>query len=210
VLRALITRPDRFAKAALLLPFAFDRPPTRHQHRHLNSLRRPARDRDEARLRELLLSEVDPGIRTNRLTEVWVNATARRFTQPAVQQILGWIPEHHPFSDTDTDQAAATDVELLIIGQANDRVHPAAVAQRIAAAFPRTTLHLLPDTAALWTRRRDIADALAHFLRPTERGQGTARGLIGAPEDRTADSGSSTGTALIPRFPTGKEHHERR
>jgi 3-oxoadipate enol-lactonase len=55
-------------------------------------------------------------------------------------------------------------VPALVIGAAGDDLHPATVAERLAAALPRATLHVYDRPGVLWTARADLRARISRFL----------------------------------------------
>jgi 3-oxoadipate enol-lactonase len=52
----------------------------------------------------------------------------------------------------------------LVIGCQGDDQHPVAVAEALAAALPRATLHVYDKPSVLWTNRSDLRDRISGFL----------------------------------------------
>jgi pimeloyl-ACP methyl ester carboxylesterase len=59
---------------------------------------------------------------------------------------------------------ARVTVPALVIGAAGDDLHPATVAERLAAALPRATLHVYDRPGVLWTARADLRARISRFL----------------------------------------------
>ncbi|MGH3730446.1 MAG: alpha/beta fold hydrolase [Micromonosporaceae bacterium] len=53
---------------------------------------------------------------------------------------------------------------VLVIGCRGDGLHPVEVAVRLAAALPRSTLHLYDEPGPLWTHRADLRKRISGWL----------------------------------------------
>jgi hypothetical protein len=51
-----------------------------------------------------------------------------------------------------------------VLGCKGDELHPASVAEELAAALPRATLHVYDKPGVLWTQRADLRARIAGFL----------------------------------------------
>jgi 3-oxoadipate enol-lactonase len=58
----------------------------------------------------------------------------------------------------------AVTADALVIGCHGDDLHPAQVAEDLAAALPRCDLHLYERPGILWNERADVRDRVATFL----------------------------------------------
>jgi pimeloyl-ACP methyl ester carboxylesterase len=65
-----------------------------------------------------------------------------------------------------TDRAALREVtaSALVLACRSDELHPVAVAEELAAALPRATLHVYDRPGVLWTDRADVRARIARFL----------------------------------------------
>jgi pimeloyl-ACP methyl ester carboxylesterase len=59
---------------------------------------------------------------------------------------------------------ARVTVPALVIGCTGDDLHPAPVAERLAAALPHATLHVYDQPGVLWTARADLRQRISGFL----------------------------------------------
>ncbi|CCH32375.1 alpha/beta hydrolase [Actinosynnema sp. NPDC047251] len=62
------------------------------------------------------------------------------------------------------DDLAAVEAPVLIVGQEDDRAHPLAVAEDLAAAFPRGTLRVIGECPSFAAYTRRIGAVVAEFL----------------------------------------------
>jgi pimeloyl-ACP methyl ester carboxylesterase len=75
---------------------------------------------------------------------------------------LASLPEQAAIDDR-ADLGAVT-ADCLVIGCRGDDLHPAAVAEQLAAALPKVQLHIYDRPGILWTQRADLRSRISSFL----------------------------------------------
>jgi 3-oxoadipate enol-lactonase len=75
---------------------------------------------------------------------------------------LASLPEQVAVADRTL--LANVGVPVLVIGSHGDELHPASVAEDLAAILPNATLHLYDKPGVLWTQRADVRERIATFL----------------------------------------------
>lgn len=161
LLRLLAREPGRFRRLAFVLPAALDENRNDLATARLLRLADALIAGDEAHVVRLLLDEVPAAVRSRGGTKLLVDRRAR--------QLLGSSPPYPRGSDsplTDVGLLARVTAPTLVVGQMDDALHPAAVADRLVAALPRSELLLLEPGGVFWTATRRVQDALAAHLCP--------------------------------------------
>jgi 3-oxoadipate enol-lactonase len=162
LLRLLSRTPDRFERLAFVLPAALDESRDDPATARLLRLGDALVAGDEAHVVRMLLEDVPVQVRDRGGVRILVDRRAR--------QMLGSTPPYpRPGADAPLpDLAALTAVTApaLVLAQADDPLHPASVAQRLAAALPSAALLVLQAGGVFWTETRRAQDALATHLCP--------------------------------------------
>jgi pimeloyl-ACP methyl ester carboxylesterase len=159
LLRLLRSHPDRFARLAFVLPAALDETREDLATERLLRLADAMIAGNEAQVVQLLLDDVPESVRHRGGTRLLVDRRAR--------QLLAATPPYPRGSDaplTDLLPLASVPAPALVVGQAGDALHPAAVAERLAGALPAGDLLLLEPGGVFWTATRQVQNALADHL----------------------------------------------
>ena len=159
LLRVLSRAPDRFVRVAFVLPATLDETRDDHATARLLRLGEALVAGDEEHVRRMLLEEVPLQVRDRGGVRILVDRRARL--------MLGSTPPYPREPEAPlSDLAALADVTApaLVIAQADDPLHPAAVATQLAAALPDAELVLLAPGGVFWTETRRVQDALAAHL----------------------------------------------
>lgn len=159
LLRALSRDPERFRKVAFVLPAAID--DTRRDGATVR-LRRLGRaiDRGDARLTaDILLEELPQQVRQRRGIDTLV---LRRATQLVTRPAPEPRQEDRPLHDRSV--LSRVTCPALVLGQAEDPLHPGDLAAELAAALPSAELVMLPEGGVFWTAAREAQVALAQHL----------------------------------------------
>jgi 3-oxoadipate enol-lactonase len=149
LLRLLSREPDRFERLAFVLPAALDESRDDLATARLLRLADALIAGDEAQVVRLLLDDVPPAVRN--------------------RQLMGTTPPYPRGSDAplpDLSPLARVATPALVVAQADDALHPSAVAERLVAALPQAELLLLDAGGVFWTATRRVQDALAAHLCP--------------------------------------------
>jgi 3-oxoadipate enol-lactonase len=159
LLRVLSREPDRFARLAFVLPAALDETRDDLATERLLRLADAMIVGNEDLVVQLLMAEVPEAVRDRGGTRLLVDRRAKQLlstTPPLPKQSEAPLPG---FVSLEAVTAPA-----LVVGQAGDALHPASVADRLAAALPAAELLQLEPGGVFWTATRTVQDALArHF-----------------------------------------------
>ena len=159
LLRLLSQDPDRFERLAFVLPAALDETREDLATERLLRLADAMISGDEDRVVQLLLDEVPPQVRHRGGTRLLVDRRAK--------QLLNTVPPHPKRPEAPLPRVvalSAVTAPALVVGQAGDALHPATVADRLAAALPSAELLQLEPGGVFWTATRQVQDALARHL----------------------------------------------
>ncbi|GAB3293829.1 hypothetical protein GCM10027563_33880 [Parasphingorhabdus pacifica] len=160
LVRLAAEHPDRFERLALLLPAALDRPRDDTARRTLERLADgvdAAAEDGGALLRELVADDVPAGVEVGDYVAQRAEALLRLGTA------LRTLPERAAVPDAGA--LAPVTSEVLVLGATKDPLHPAQVAEDVAAAFPWAELELFPSSAPMLTHRHELRGQLTRFLR---------------------------------------------
>ena len=156
LLRILAHDPMRFTRVVLFLPAAIDTP-VRRPPALVSALLAGDREAVLAAVREELGDVSDP------VTEAYARSRAdRMLASPGLIPLLSALPGDRPVPDRTL--LRAVDVDVLVIGQEGDDLHPAAVARELAATLPRAELVVFDAPGAAFTERRRLRDLIGAHL----------------------------------------------
>jgi pimeloyl-ACP methyl ester carboxylesterase len=159
LLRLLSRTPDRFERIAFVLPAALDESRDDLATARLLRLGEALVAGDEEHVVRMLLEEVPLQVRGRGGVRILVDRRAR--------QMLGSTPPYPRGADAplrDLTALPGVTAPALVIAQADDPLHPAAVASRLAGVLPHAELLLLQPGGVFWTETRRVQDALATHL----------------------------------------------
>jgi pimeloyl-ACP methyl ester carboxylesterase len=160
--RLLARDPTRFERLVFFLPAALDSPPAT-----------ASRDRFATLLAAIASADVD------RIVAVLADdVPARCLDTPAARAYLreraGALLAHPPAGQLadvlrdppcpDPAALAAVTAPALVLAARGEPRHPVRVAERLAAALPRATLHVYDQPSPVWTARADLRTRISTFL----------------------------------------------
>lgn len=159
LLRVLREVPNRFERLAFVLPAALDATRSDGASLRLASLGDAIDAGDAGRVSALLLAEVPAHLRTSRAVPLLLSRRAAdlvRRPAPVPLRADRPLPNRAVLSGV---RAAC-----LVVGQADDPLHPLALARELADALPYASLLALPPGGVFWTATRAVQTALAEHL----------------------------------------------
>ncbi len=159
LLRVLRDDPARFDRLALVMPAALDQARTDGATVRLEQLGAAIDRGDVDAVTALLLTEVPEALRERRAVPLLLARRAAELVQRPAP-----VPRttDRPLADRAVLQAVSA--PTLVIGQADDRLHPLALAEEVAAALPHAELLALPEGGVFWTCAAQAQAALARHL----------------------------------------------
>jgi len=159
LLRALTRDPLRFERLAFVLPAALDQPAEPAAQARVERLRAAIDAADEDAVAALLLEEVPERLRGRTGAGLLIGRRARSLAGRRPPP-----PRDDSLPVPSLGVLAEVTAPALVVGQAEDQVHPLALAAALAAALPAGRLLALPPGGLFWTATRQVQDALADHL----------------------------------------------
>ncbi len=160
--RLLADHPSRFERVVLFLPAVLDQPRPVAARERLTALMEAIEDANAAEVANVLSQEIPPSLRNNPATWSFLRQRMEMLMGDGLAPGLASLPEQAAV----TDRASLGSVRspVLVLGCQGDELHPAAVAEDIAAVLPNVTLHIYDKPGVLWTQRADVRERIATFL----------------------------------------------
>lgn len=156
LLRIMAARPDRFARVVLYLPAALDES-SAFAVRRATDLAAALRARDAAAVEAFVRAELPgvPGI--DRYVAQRTAYLLASDLVPLVESLQHDPPVPHATALRDVE------IEVLVVAERDDPVHPLAVGEAVAAALPRARLEVF-GRGALWLERARLRNVISAFL----------------------------------------------
>ena len=160
--RLLVDRPDRFTRVVFFLPAVLDVDAGRASGTRLAALLDAVASGDPERVAAAVALEVPGPLRDTAPVRRYLRQRAgellRHGLAPQLATLAGQVPV------PDVAVLARVTVPALVIGATGDDLHPAAVAERLAAALPNATLHVYDQPGVLWHSRTDLRERISSFM----------------------------------------------
>jgi pimeloyl-ACP methyl ester carboxylesterase len=154
--------PDRFERVVFFLPAALEVPRPVVAKPRLSTLLAAVQANDPAAIAEAVAVEIPPAARNSPAAWAYLRERVEDLQRYGLSDALLSLPDQAPVIDR--DQLRAVRVPALVLGCLGDDLHPAAVAEQLAAVLPQARLHLFDKPAVLWTNRAELRDQVAGFL----------------------------------------------
>ncbi len=160
--RLLVESPERFGKLVFFLPAVLDRPRGEVARARLTALLDAVGSGDAATLADVVQFELPPAVRNTPAGWAYLRQRLDQLLRDGLAPGLASLPDSVPLRDAGV--LAAVTSPALVIGCAGDDLHPVEVAEQLAAALPRATLHVYDRPGVLWTERADLRERVSTFL----------------------------------------------
>ncbi|SCE82921.1 Pimeloyl-ACP methyl ester carboxylesterase [Micromonospora purpureochromogenes] len=160
--RLLLESPDRFEKLVFFLPAVLDTPRGPVARQRLTDLLDAVADGDASAVADVVSLEVPTAVRNTPAGWAYLRQRLDQLLRDGLAPGLADLPEQVPLRDVSA--LAAVTAPALVIGCAGDDLHPAHVAEELAAALPHATLHLYDRPGFAWTERADLRERISTFL----------------------------------------------
>lgn len=160
--RLLAESPQRFDRAVFFLPAVLDEPRPAASTARLDALLQAIEEADLPGLADALAAQIPPGVRNTPAGWAYVRQRVDQLVRDGLAPALADLAGETAVADV----AALGQVTApsLVIGCADDDLHPVGVAERLAAALPQARLHVYDRPAVIWTARADLRERIATFL----------------------------------------------
>ncbi len=162
LLRILRDTPDRFERLAFIMPAALDADRADGATARLRSLGAAIDRGDVEAVTASLMSEVPTALRDRRAIPLLLNRRAEALVRRPAP-----VPRGSDSPLEDRTVLGRVTVPTLVIGQADDLLHPLQLAEELAALLPAAHLLALPEGGVFWTATAEAQSALAHHLEST-------------------------------------------
>jgi 3-oxoadipate enol-lactonase len=160
--RLLAETPDRFEKVVLFLPAVLDRPRPEAARRRLVGLLEAINSGDLPAVANAVVEEIPPSARNGAAGWAYVRQRLNTLMSTGLSNGLLTLPDQVPVPDVNLLRDVSA--EVLVIGSVGDELHPAAIAEELAAVLPDARLHIYSRPAVLWHERVDVRERISSFL----------------------------------------------
>jgi 3-oxoadipate enol-lactonase len=160
--RLLADSPDRFERVVFFLPAALDSARPGRARERLSALLTALDDGDLGGLADLVALEAPPSVRETPAGWAFIRQRLEHLIHHGLAPALVSLADEIPVPDRTA--LSAVSAKALVIGCHGDELHPASVAQELAAALPDADLHLYDQPDVLWSNRADLRGRISTFL----------------------------------------------
>lgn len=160
--RLLADTPERFERVVFFLPAVLDRPRPEPARTRLAELRDAIGTGNPVMLSDLVSREVHPAARQTAAAAAYVRARVETLLAGGLDAGLATLVDQVPVPDR--RMLSRVSAEALVLAARGDDLHPAEVAEELAAALPRASLHVYDEPGVLWVHRADLRERISGFL----------------------------------------------
>jgi 3-oxoadipate enol-lactonase len=160
--RTLADDPRRFDRVVFYLPAALDTARDKAGRERLGSLFAAIDSGDAGEVASVLAQEIPPSLRNTPTGWAYLRQRVEQVMNDGLAPGLASLPDEVPVDDRTV--LADVTADALVIGCRGDEIHPASVAEELAEALPKASLHIYDRPGVLWTQRGDLRDRIAGFL----------------------------------------------
>ncbi|HEX6967958.1 MAG TPA: alpha/beta hydrolase [Micromonosporaceae bacterium] len=160
--RLLADSPERFDRVVFFLPAVLDTPRPEAARARLRGLLDAIDAADAAALAAALAEELPSAVRDTPAGLAYLRQRIDQLLRHGLAPALDTLPDQTAVPDRAA--LAAVTVPALVIGCRGDDLHPAAVAEQLAAVLPAATLHVYDGPDVFWSHRADLRRRISTFL----------------------------------------------
>lgn len=154
--------PQRFERMVFFLPAVVDRRRSAVARRHLTRMLAAVAAGDPAAVADAVGAELPAAVRDTPAGRAYLRQRTDQLIRDGLATALATLPDQVAVHDRSA--LAAVTSPALVIGSRGDDLHPAEVAEDLAAALPRADLHVYDEPGVLWTHRADLRERISSFL----------------------------------------------
>lgn len=160
--RLLVESPTRFERLVFFLPAVLDRPRPAVARERLTDLLTAIDSGNASAVAEVVSAELPAAVRNTPAGWAYLRQRLDQLLRDGLAPGLATLPDQVPVRDRCA--LAAVTAPALVIGCAGDDLHPAEVAEELAAALPNAILHVYDKPGVLWTNRADLRERVSSFF----------------------------------------------
>ncbi|MFI2661571.1 alpha/beta fold hydrolase [Micromonospora carbonacea] len=160
--RLLAESPERFDRLVFFLPAALDQPRTPAARDRIAALIEAVESGDASAVADVVSAELPPAVRNTPAGWAYLRQRLDHLLRDGLAAGLADLPDQAPLGDR--AELAAVTAPALVLACAGDDLHPVEVAEQLAAALPRATLHVYDRPGVLWSERADLRERISGFL----------------------------------------------
>lgn len=160
--RVLAQSPERFERAVFCLPAVLDEPRPATARERLTDLLDAVESGDVSAVAEAVSAGLPPAVRNTPAGWAYLRQRIDQLTRDGLAPALTTLPDQ--VAVRDRAALAAVTAPALVIGCVGDELHPVGIAEQLAAALPRATLHVYDKPGFLWTHRAELRGRISSFL----------------------------------------------
>ncbi|MGC4877174.1 alpha/beta fold hydrolase [Micromonospora sp. DT43] len=154
--------PERFEKLVFFLPAVLDQPRGPVAHGRITALLEAVESGEASAVADVVSLELPAAVRNTPAGWAYLRQRLDQLLRDGLADGLATLAEQAPLRDASA--LAAVTAPALVIGCAGDDLHPVEVAEQLAAALPRATLHVYDRPGVLWSERADLRERISGFL----------------------------------------------
>lgn len=160
--RLLADSPARFDRVVFLLPAVLDTARPGAARERLTTLLDAVESGELAAIADAVAQQAPPSVRETPAAWSYFRSRIDQLIRDGLAPALGTLPDQVAVADRTALRLVRA--EALVLGCRGDELHPAAVAEELAAALPKATLHVYDKPGVLWTQRADLRSRITAFL----------------------------------------------
>ncbi|BCB80183.1 hypothetical protein GCM10022251_06470 [Phytohabitans flavus] len=154
--------PERFERVVFFLPAVLDKPRAAAARDRLTALVEAVQSGDVSAVADAVSADTPAAVRNTPAGWAYLRQRIDQLMRDGLASELTSLADQAAVA-APADLAAVT-ARALVISSAGDDLHPASVAEQLAAALPRAELHLYDRPGILWSERADLRDRISTFL----------------------------------------------
>jgi pimeloyl-ACP methyl ester carboxylesterase len=160
--RLLADSPRRFDRLVFFLPAVLDQPRPAAARARLTALLDAIASGDLSAVADAVASEAPASVRNTPAAWAYLRQRIDHLMRDGLAPALAGLPGQVAVDDIAVLKEVTA--PALVIGCEGDELHPASVAERLAATLPQATLHVYDKPGVLWTERADLRERISTFL----------------------------------------------